>query len=1678
MAIIIKKSILINLFLWAVTAVAAQNIEIVVHRGANALAPENTWQSAKAALDYEAKWIEVDVRKSKDGVLFNLHDETLDRTTNGKGLLSDMLSEDVRKLDAGSWFGPQFAGLPVPTIADMLDSLQGKAYVFFDVKRGTPIPTLVNLVREKSFADKSFFWFGDEAMLREFIALAPEMIIKVNASDIERLKYWQSVCKPSYVEIAPEKITDKFRKYCHKHGIKVMAACQEDDISQFQLVIDKKADLVNLDRPEDFLPLLHKAQRKYTLQTDQLGIPADGKTLCTNQLQKAIDQINKKGGGRLTLTRGTYLTGCIQMRSGVELYLEEGATILGSTNPRDYEIRTSSNIADNPDEITGSALIYAQNVENVALRGKGRIDGQGLTLALTIDSLHHTGEMPDPNYNYRRMRPSKRPSLFYFHQCKNVQVEELQLQSSAGWGLVFDLCENLKLSQLNIKNRAYWNNDGIDVTDCRHVRISDCWVDAADDGICLKSHHPESCNYDIEVARCDIRSSASAVKFGTASWGGFRKIYVHDIKVQDTFRSAIAIESVDGGVTDSVLIERIDAKNTGNAFFLRLGQRAGDRPSVLRNVTIRQLRCEVPFGRPDEAYDLRGPEVDFFHNPFPSSICGYPDHRIENVTLEDIEVSHPGRATKGMAYMPLWRIRDVPEQIQKYPEFSMFGELPAWALYVRHVQGLQLHNVCFTLRDTDFRPPFVFDDAEDVTFDKVSPMENSDLPVANASIQHVNPFGYPLVPDMIADASIQVIDDTYYCYATTDGYGRGLETSGPPVVWKSKDFINWSFEGTYFPSAENQKYWAPSKAIQRSGQWYIYPTVNGYMHVAVAGSPDGPFRLCGGNDVFTMPYAESSTLLKKGERHGIDAEVFIDDDGQAYAFWGQRHVAKLAEDMVTLSEERQLETRRKEYSEGPIFFKRNGIYYYLYTIGGDENYEYYYMMSRTSPLGPYEVPANDRVCTTNIANGVFGPGHGCVFNDGDNYYLAFLEFSRNSTNRQTYVNRLEFNSDGTIREVMVSLNGVGELRHVDNRTVITPIEVKASSTMQPLAIKYFNDMRCKRTEYFGAAFAIDGSNGSRWMADDTDQDCWLMIDLGQNYSNLESELCFVRPTAGHAYLLEGSQDGVNWKSCGGHSDLQKRSPHKDRIRETYRYLRVKISEGIKGIWEWRILHDENEVIWGAWHQWGEQPDGTYRNPIIPSDYSDLDCIRVGDDYYAISSTMQFSPGMTILHSHDLVNWEIAGNAVSDLTQIGSALSWKEMDRYGRGVWAGTLRHHNGKFYLFFGTPDEGYFMTTAPKAEGPWEPLTPLLAENGWDDCTAIWDDEGHGWFLGTCFKEGYNTYLFRMADDGRSIDRSSARLVNSGNHREANKLIKHGDYYYLVFSEHKDGIGRYVMAKRDKQLTGSFAEEKQLLLPCVEAHEPNQGGIIEGRDGKWYFLTHHGHGDWSGRVVSLLPVEWVDGWPMMGNRSQGEPGTMVWKGKMPLKATGWRCQQSDDFDSRRLGPQWQWNYQPRDEKWSLGERLGWLRLKAFRPLENNRLLKAGNILTQRTFRTEQSEVTIKMDISHATDGLRAGLCHFAGHSASLGIVCQQGKNYLEFTDNDKRTVHQEIPLSMIWLKSKWGLDGMSQFYYSFDGNNYTPLGQYQLSWGFYRGDRIGIYCYNEQAESGWIDVDYMYYFQ
>jgi len=205
----------------------------------------------------------------------------------------------------------------------------------------------------------------------------------------------------------------------------------------------------------------------------------------------------------------------------------------------------------------------------------------------------------------------------------------------------------------------------------------------------------------------------------------------------------------------------------------------------------------------------------------------------------------------------------------------------------------------------------------------------------------------------------------------------------------------------------------------------------------------------------------------------------------------------------------------------------------------------------------------------------------------------------------------------------------------------------------------------------------------------------------------------------------------------------------------------------------------------------------------------------------------------------------------------------------------------------------------------------------------------------------------------------------------------------------------------------------------------------------------------------------------------------MVWSGKIPVNGTKKATPATtDEFNNSVLPQQLEWNYQPRADKWSLTERPGYLRLYAFKPLIAGNILKAGNTLTQRVFRTPKNEATVKIDITHMTDGERGGLAHFGSPNyATIGIVCRDGNRMLEFNSKGIATLGDSIKQNNVWLRSTWGLDGISQFYYSLDGEKFIPFGaNYQLAWGSYRGDRVAIYNYNDQDDTGYVDVDWFHY--
>lgn len=429
----------------------------------------------------------------------------------------------------------------------------------------------------------------------------------------------------------------------------------------------------------------------------------------------------------------------------------------------------------------------------------------------------------------------------------------------------------------------------------------------------------------------------------------------------------------------------------------------------------------------------------------------------------------------------------------------------------------------------------------------------------------------PIIPDMIADPSISQINGVFYCYATTDGYPGGLSRSGPPVVWKSKDFVHWSFSGTIFPAGFHAKYWAPSTITQRNGKFYLFPTLNGKITATVADSPEGPFHTLDGKDIYSGP--EYKPFPTVGGT--IDAEVFTDDDKQAYMVWQRNGIGKLNNDLSGLDGPAStVKVKRGGYSEGPFLFKRKGVYYYMYTLGGNERYQYAYMMSRTSPMGPWTAAEKDIISTTDQEKRIYGPGHGCVFSPQgtDDWYFVYLEFGRGGTTRQVWADKMEFNEDGTIKPVVLTHEGIGPLGPAQKEEANLALGAKAtaSSVLAELKVKPISDPTLVRTETYAAANAVDEGNGTRWMAKADDQAAWWQVDLGEIKPISRCEAYFVMPTAGTAYKLESSVDGERWQAYGGHEDVRVQSPHVDAKEVHARYLKVTVLKGTAGLWEFKV----------------------------------------------------------------------------------------------------------------------------------------------------------------------------------------------------------------------------------------------------------------------------------------------------------------------------------------------------------------------------------------------------------------------------------------------------------------------------------------------------------------------------
>ena len=506
-----------------------------------------------------------------------------------------------------------------------------------------------------------------------------------------------------------------------------------------------------------------------------------------------------------------------------------------------------------------------------------------------------------------------------------------------------------------------------------------------------------------------------------------------------------------------------------------------------------------------------------------------------------------------------------------------------------------------------------------------------------------------------------------------------------------------------------------------------------------------------------------------------------------------------------------------------------------------------------------------------------------------------------------------------------------------------------------------------------------------------------------------------------------------------------------------------------------------------------------QNPMLWADVPDPDVIRVGDTYYLVSTTMHLMPGAPIMTSKDLKNWETVGYIFDRLTD-SPKYDLLNGTVYGRGQWATSLKYHNGKFYALLAPNERGAmgdtYIFSAEKAEGPW---TIVSRMRHFHDCSLFFDDDGRVYVIygtGEMMElkpdlsdviEGTHQQLFQREEDEKGI-------------LEGSRMIKHNGKYYLLMISHVYAPGKHrrEVCYRADNIRGPY--EKQVILESEFggfSYEA-QGTIVDTPDGDWMGIIFQDRGG-VGRVLTVMPCRWVNGWPMLGDENgkvpetvrplvNGQPATAIVK--------------SDDFSSDKLGLHWQWNHNPIDEAWSLKERPGFLRLKTNRVVSN--LYLAPNTLTQR-MEGPTCSGTIAIDISKMKDGDCAGLAAFNSDTGAL-VIKKKGKNLVlemvemsvTLTDLDKEVTNVEekviesIPLNaqlstlnaQLFLRidadfrpvNGHGRDA-ANFYYSIDGSQWTQIGtkDYRLNFDwrrFFMGSKFGIFCYATKKKGGYVDIE------
>ena len=465
--------------------------------------------------------------------------------------------------------------------------------------------------------------------------------------------------------------------------------------------------------------------------------------------------------------------------------------------------------------------------------------------------------------------------------------------------------------------------------------------------------------------------------------------------------------------------------------------------------------------------------------------------------------------------------------------------------------------------------------------------------------------------------------------------------------------------------------------------------------------------------------------------------------------------------------------------------------------------------------------------------------------------------------------------------------------------------------------------------------------------------------------------------------------------------------------------------------------------------WGDQGDGTYRNPVLNADFSDPDVIRVGAKYYMVASDFHFL-GMQVLESDDMVNWRYISQIYRRFDEPG----WDENAHYAGGSWAPAIRYHNGLYYVYFCTPDEGLYMTTAKDPHGPWAPLHLVKRVVKWEDPCPFWDEDGQA-YLGRSRHGAGPIIVHKMSADGKTL-LDEGKTVYEGPIAEGTKFLKRNGWYYLIIPEGGVGTG-WQTVLRSRSIYGPYQRKVVLEQGSTKVNGPHQGALVDAPDGSWWFY-HFQETPVLGRVVHLQPARWQDDWPLMGvdydGNGVGEP-VSTWK--KPIPSTSAPLLQTDDDFSGTLGLQWQWNHNPVDSHWSLTDRKGWLTLKA-QPADS--LKACRNMLTQKVVGWLSESTTL---VESSGDNYAGLFC--SGKLFRAVGLCKDGI-YVEA--GGQRQMVQKGRFAKVWLRvTNDSQQNRHQFAYSLDGEHFVSAGEtFPMRGGYWKGIRTGLFCYGSNGKA------------